>query len=72
MDDRVREHAEVLVDWSARIEDGENVVCVAEGTETAGLKETTLENMQDLFGYSAASAELTSRHVMGQVSYRWD
>jgi predicted Ser/Thr protein kinase len=43
-----------------------------EGTETAGLKETTLENMQDLFGYSAASAELTSRHVMGQVSYRWD
>jgi len=42
------------------------------GTETAALKETTIENMQDLFGYSAASAELTSRHVMSQVCYRWD
>ena len=26
MDDRVREHAEVLVDWSARIEEGDDVV----------------------------------------------
>ena len=26
MDDRVREHAETLVDWSARIESGDNVV----------------------------------------------
>ena len=42
------------------------------GTETAALKETTIENMQDLFDYSAASAELTSRHVMSQVSYKWD
>jgi aminopeptidase len=33
MNDRVSEHAAVLVDWSARIESGENVVCVAsEGT----------------------------------------
>ncbi|MFB6129609.1 MAG: aminopeptidase [Salinigranum sp.] len=32
MDDRVREHAEVLVDWSARIEEGDDVVVsVAEG-----------------------------------------
>ncbi|MFB6095154.1 MAG: aminopeptidase, partial [Halodesulfurarchaeum sp.] len=32
MDPRVREHAETLVDWSARIEPGENVVVsVAEG-----------------------------------------
>ncbi|MFB6266987.1 MAG: aminopeptidase [Halodesulfurarchaeum sp.] len=32
MDPRVREHAETLVDWSARIESGENVVVsVAEG-----------------------------------------
>ncbi|MFC7007712.1 PrkA family serine protein kinase [Halalkalicoccus salilacus] len=41
-------------------------------TETAAIKERTIENMSELFGYSPASAELTSRHVMGQVSYRWD
>jgi predicted Ser/Thr protein kinase len=42
------------------------------GTETARLKAKAVENLQELFGYSPASAELTSRHVMGQVSYRWD
>ena len=42
------------------------------GTETEAVKERTIENMCEMFGYSAASAELTSRHVMGQVSYRWD
>jgi predicted Ser/Thr protein kinase len=42
------------------------------GTETADLKGETIENMQELFGYSEASAELTSRHVMSQVSYKWD
>jgi len=42
------------------------------GTETATLKRTTIENMQELFEYSEAAAELTSRHVMSQVSYRWD
>jgi predicted Ser/Thr protein kinase len=42
------------------------------GTETERLKEKTLANLQEMFGYSPASAELTSRHVMGQVSYRWD
>ncbi|WP_255191461.1 PrkA family serine protein kinase [Natronobeatus ordinarius] len=42
------------------------------GTETETVKEETLEAMIDLFDYSRASAELTSRHVMGQVSYRWD
>ncbi|MFB6310427.1 MAG: PrkA family serine protein kinase [Salinirussus sp.] len=42
------------------------------GTETETLKHSTIENLQDLFGYSPASAELTSRHVMSQVSYRWD
>jgi predicted Ser/Thr protein kinase len=42
------------------------------GTETADLKEKTVENMQELFGYSEASAELTSRYVMSQVSYKWD
>ena len=42
------------------------------GTETADLKEKTVRNMQELFDYSEASAELTSRHVMSQVSYQWD
>jgi predicted Ser/Thr protein kinase len=42
------------------------------GTETAAVKERTVRNMQELFDYSEASAELTSRHVMSQVSYRWD
>ncbi|PSQ58084.1 kinase anchor protein [Halobacteriales archaeon SW_7_71_33] len=42
------------------------------GTETATVKEQTVERMMELFDYSRASAELTSRHVMGQVSYRWD
>ena len=42
------------------------------GTETEMVKENALENMQALFGYSVAAAELTSRHVMGQVGYRWE
>jgi len=42
------------------------------GTETAAVKERTIRNMQELFDYSEASAELTSRHVMSQVSYRWE
>ncbi|WP_276254109.1 PrkA family serine protein kinase [Halomontanus rarus] len=42
------------------------------GTETETVKEKTIDAMIDLFDYSEASAELTSRHVMGQVSYRWD
>ena len=42
------------------------------GTETETVKGRALENMRELFGYSAAAAELTSRHVMEQVSYRWD
>ena len=42
------------------------------GTETAAVKERTVHNMMEMFDYSEASAELTSRHVMSQVSYRWD
>jgi len=42
------------------------------GTETAAVKERTVRNMQEMFDYSKAAAELTSRHVMSQVSYRWD
>ena len=43
-----------------------------EGTETAELKAETIRNMQELFEYTEASAELTSRHVMSQVSYKWN
>jgi predicted Ser/Thr protein kinase len=42
------------------------------GTQTATLKEKTMANLQEMYDYSEASAELTSRHVMGQVSYKWD
>ncbi|SIR83179.1 PrkA family serine protein kinase [Natronorubrum thiooxidans] len=42
------------------------------GTETETVKAQTIETMVERFDYSEASAELTSRHVMGQVSYRWD
>jgi predicted Ser/Thr protein kinase len=42
------------------------------GTQTETVKESTIQNMRDMFGYSHASAELTSRHVMSQVSYKWD
>ncbi|ELY87845.1 serine protein kinase PrkA [Natrialba hulunbeirensis JCM 10989] len=42
------------------------------GTETASVKESTIDTLVSEFDYSEASAELTSRHVMGQVSYRWD
>jgi len=42
------------------------------GTETETVKAATIENMCEMFDYSEASAELTSRHVMNQVSYKWD
>jgi non-specific serine/threonine protein kinase len=40
-------------------------------TQTARLKGETLARLQEA-GYSAAAAELTSRKVMREVSYRWD
>ncbi|WP_101298133.1 PrkA family serine protein kinase [Halegenticoccus soli] len=40
-------------------------------TETAAIKARTIEHMTD-HGYSEASAELTSRKVMREVSYKWD
>jgi non-specific serine/threonine protein kinase len=40
-------------------------------TETERCKKRTVEHLQSQ-GYSAASAELTSRKVMREVSYRWD
>jgi predicted Ser/Thr protein kinase len=42
------------------------------GTQTADIKADTIRNMQEMYDYSAAAAELTSRHVMSQVSYKWD
>jgi len=41
------------------------------GTETERCKERTLAALESQ-GYSPASAELTSRKVMREVSYRWD
>jgi predicted Ser/Thr protein kinase len=41
-------------------------------TETADVKAETVANMVEMFGYTEASAELTSQHVMSQVSYKWD
>lgn len=43
-----------------------------QGTQTETVKADTLTNMVEMFEYSRASAELTSRHVMSQVSYKWD
>jgi predicted Ser/Thr protein kinase len=43
-----------------------------EGTETAAIKEKTIDYLVDERGYTPASAELTTRHVMGQVAYKWD
>jgi predicted Ser/Thr protein kinase len=43
-----------------------------EDTETARVKERAVASMVELFDYSEAAAELTSRHVVGQVSYGWD
>jgi non-specific serine/threonine protein kinase len=42
-----------------------------ENTETERVKEQTVARLVDR-GYSPASAELTSRRVMREVSYRWD
>jgi predicted Ser/Thr protein kinase len=41
-------------------------------TETAAVKERTIEHMVEERAYSAASAELTSRRVMASVSDEWD
>ena len=41
-------------------------------TETAAVKSRTIDVLVEEFGYSPASAELTSRHVMAEVSYKWD
>ena len=41
-------------------------------TETARLKTQTIETLTTHFGYSPASAELTSRRVLREVQYKWD
>jgi len=43
-----------------------------EGTETAAVKDKTIDHLVAERGYTPASAELTTRHVMGQVAYKWD
>ncbi|WP_138007220.1 PrkA family serine protein kinase [Halalkalirubrum salinum] len=44
-----------------------------EGTETERLKEATIERLcGEEYGYSPASAELTTRRVMREVQHRWD
>ncbi|WP_254863279.1 PrkA family serine protein kinase [Halovivax gelatinilyticus] len=40
-------------------------------TETERVKEATIDHLVDSYGYSRASAELTSRHVMREVTARW-
>ncbi|MFQ3294349.1 MAG: putative Ser/Thr protein kinase [Natrialbaceae archaeon] len=43
-----------------------------EGTETEAIKTKTIEYLVEEREYSPSSAELTTRHVMGQVAYKWD
>ena len=71
MDDRVSGHAEVLLDWSARVEAGENVVCVAsEGTRdlaravARGIGERGA-NLLTLSG----SAEIERAYLLGYGAY---
>ncbi|MDY6765314.1 MAG: kinase anchor protein, partial [Halobacteria archaeon] len=40
-------------------------------TETENVKEMTIDNMVEMFDYTKESAELTSRHVMEEVSEDW-
>jgi predicted Ser/Thr protein kinase len=42
------------------------------GTETESLKQKTNERLVEGFGYSPASAELTSKRVLEEVANRWD
>ncbi len=41
------------------------------GTQTAAVKEATIQVMVQEQGYSPASAELTSRQIMSEVSHDW-
>ncbi|MEF8800693.1 MAG: kinase anchor protein [Halolamina sp.] len=43
-----------------------------ENTQTAQVKAESIRNMQEMFGYSAASAELVSRRVMNEARHLWD
>ncbi|WP_181686282.1 PrkA family serine protein kinase [Halorhabdus salina] len=43
-----------------------------QGTETERVKGRTIDRLVDEFGYSLASAELTSRYVLDGVAHRWD
>ncbi|MFB6152051.1 MAG: aminopeptidase [Haloarculaceae archaeon] len=68
MDDRIREHAEVLVDWSARIEAGDDVVVrVAEGAHdlavaVAGELGERDANLLTLYGSDEVARAYLRRH----------
>ena len=71
MDNRVREHAEVLVDWSARIGEGDNVVCVAsEGTHdlAVAVARAVGERGANLVTLSG-SAEIERASLLGYGAY---
>ncbi|PSP73153.1 aminopeptidase [Halobacteriales archaeon QS_3_64_16] len=71
MDGRVSEHAAVLVDWSARIEAGENVVCVAsEGTHdlACAVARAVGERGANLVTLSG-SAEIERAYLLGYSEY---
>jgi len=60
MDDRVSEHAEVLVDWSARIDDGDDVV-VSVGPDAHDLAVAVAEKLGD------RGANLLATYASGEV-----
>jgi aminopeptidase len=61
MDDRIREHAEVLVEWSARVESGDEViVSVAEGAHDLGV--AVAEKLGDV------GANLTVTYGSGEIT----
>ncbi len=41
-------------------------------TETEQIKNETIKNMMEMFGYSRASAELTTQLVMNEISHKFD
>ncbi|MDZ7777356.1 MAG: aminopeptidase [Bacteroidales bacterium] len=70
MDERIHDHAAVLVDWSARIEPGDNVVVsVAEGAHELGVAvaEAVGERGGNLLAVND-SAELSRAYLQGRAS----
>ncbi|WP_435361396.1 aminopeptidase [Haloarchaeobius sp. DFWS5] len=61
MDERIHEHAEVLVDWSAQVEDGDNVV-VNVGADAHELAVAVAEKLGE------RGANMTTQYSSGEVS----